>query len=95
MDAEMIRDSALWIGGRLVETRRQRGQALPASRALKAVAYPSSSTANFVRDDGDALSKEPLYVFSAVLHRHDPAGCPTGAVRSSGNVHNTPHKPCT
>ena len=64
MDAEMIRDSALWIGGLLVETEGGRGvKPYQPAGLWKAVAYPSSSTANFVRDDGDALYRRSLYTF--------------------------------
>ena len=62
--AEMIRDSALWIGGLLVETEGEEGSSPTSRQGLEGGCLSSSSTANFVRDDGDPI-EGALYVFQA------------------------------
>ncbi len=64
LDAEVIRDTALWASGLLIEQVGGRGVKPYQPPGLwKAVAYPSSSTANFVQDHGSALYRRSLYTF--------------------------------
>jgi hypothetical protein len=64
LDAEVIRDSALFISGLLVE--KLGGASVKPYQPLgiwKAVGYTSSNTANFKQDSGDALYRRSLYTF--------------------------------
>ncbi|HVR74870.1 MAG TPA: PSD1 and planctomycete cytochrome C domain-containing protein [Planctomycetota bacterium] len=64
MDAEMIRDSALAIGGRLVE--RVGGPSVKPyqpSGIWEAVGFLGSNTAIYKADQGDALYRRGLYTF--------------------------------
>ncbi len=64
LDAEVLRDSALFISGLLVEKMGGKGVKPYQPPGLwKAVAYPTSTTANFKRDDGDALYRRSIYTF--------------------------------
>jgi hypothetical protein len=64
LDAEVLRDSALFISGLLVDKMGGKGvKPYQPSGLWKAVAYPTSTTANFVRDDGDALYRRSIYTF--------------------------------
>ena len=64
LDAEVLRDSALFISGLLIEKMGGKGVKPYQPPGLwKAVAYPTSTTANFVRDDGDALYRRSIYTF--------------------------------
>jgi hypothetical protein len=63
-DAEVIRDSALFVSGLLVE--RVGGPSVKPYQPpgiWEAVAYPTSNTANFQRDTGSALYRRSLYSF--------------------------------
>ncbi|MEM7305572.1 MAG: PSD1 and planctomycete cytochrome C domain-containing protein [Planctomycetota bacterium] len=64
LDAERIRDGALFLGGLLVE--RLGGPSVrpyqPAG-LWKAVGYTSSNTANFKKDSGEGLYRRSLYTF--------------------------------
>ncbi len=63
-DAEVIRDSALFVSGLMVE--RVGGPSVKPYQPpgiWEAVAYPTSNTANFVRDTGPALYRRSLYSF--------------------------------
>ncbi|MCA8944478.1 MAG: PSD1 domain-containing protein [Planctomycetes bacterium] len=64
LDAEVIRDQALTVSGLL--TDRLGGPSVKPYQPAglwKAVAYTSSNTATFERDDGDALYRRSLYTF--------------------------------
>ncbi|MBY0588439.1 DUF1553 domain-containing protein [bacterium] len=64
MDAEVIRDHSLFVSGLLVE--RVGGPSVKPYQPpgiWEAVAYPTSNTANFVRDTGAALYRRSLYSF--------------------------------
>ena len=64
LDAEVLRDSALFISGLLVEKMGGKGvKPYQPSGLWKAVAYPSSTTANYKRDNGDALYRRSIYTF--------------------------------
>lgn len=64
LDAEVLRDSALFISGLLVEKMGGKGVKPYQPPGLwKAVAYPSSTTANYKRDNGDALYRRSIYTF--------------------------------
>ena len=64
LDAEVLRDSALFISGLLVEKMGGKGvKPYQPSGLWKAVAYPSSTTANYKRDKGDALYRRSIYTF--------------------------------
>jgi mono/diheme cytochrome c family protein len=63
-DAEVIRDQALFVSGLLVE--RVGGPSVKPYQPpgiWEAVAYPTSNTANFVRDTGQSLYRRSLYSF--------------------------------
>ena len=64
LDAEMIRDNALFVSGLLVEKMGGRG-VLPyqPSGIWEAVGYTSSNTAKFEQDHGAALYRRSLYTF--------------------------------
>jgi hypothetical protein len=64
LDAEVLRDSALFISGLLIEKMGGKGVKPYQPPGLwKAVAYPSSTTANYKRDNGDALYRRSIYTF--------------------------------
>ena len=64
LDAEVIRDNALAVSGLLVPAVG--GPSVKPYQPLgiwKAVGYTSSNTANFQRDDGEALYRRSMYTF--------------------------------
>ncbi|NOS69784.1 MAG: DUF1553 domain-containing protein [Verrucomicrobia bacterium] len=64
LDAEMIRDNALFVSGLLNEKRGGRGvRPYQPSGIWEAVGYTSSNTAKFEQDHGDALYRRSLYTF--------------------------------
>lgn len=64
LDAEVVRDSALYAAGLLVERPGGRGDKpyMP-SGLWEAIAYPISDTAKYVQDKGEALYRRSLYLF--------------------------------
>jgi hypothetical protein len=63
-DAEVVRDSALYVSGLLVESvggKSVRPYQPPG--IWEAVAFQGSTTQNFKRDDGEALYRRSLYTF--------------------------------
>jgi len=64
VDAEVLRDAALFVSGLLVdEVGGPSVKPYQPGGLWRAVAYPSSNTADFVRDDGDALYRRSLYTY--------------------------------
>lgn len=64
LDAEAIRDSALFISGLLVEQVGGKSvKPYQPSGLWKAVGYTNSNTANFKKDDGNALYRRSVYTF--------------------------------
>ncbi|XOV72518.1 MAG: PSD1 and planctomycete cytochrome C domain-containing protein [Verrucomicrobiota bacterium] len=64
LDAEVLRDSELAISGLLVDKMGGKGVKPYQPEGLwEAVAYPSSTTAKYVQDSGDALYRRSLYTF--------------------------------
>jgi Protein of unknown function (DUF1553)/Protein of unknown function (DUF1549)/Planctomycete cytochrome C len=64
LDAEAIRDSMLYVSGLLVE--RVGGPSVKPYQPdgiWQAVAYPTSNTAQYLRDNGDGLYRRSLYTF--------------------------------
>lgn len=64
LDAETIRDQALYVSGLLIE--RQGGKSVKPYQPeglWEAVGYTNSNTANFVQDHGDALYRRSMYTF--------------------------------
>lgn len=64
LDAEVIRDTALYVSGLLVE--REGGRAdkpYQPPGIWEIIAYPISDTARYVQDHGDALYRRSLYMF--------------------------------
>ncbi|MEZ6072098.1 MAG: DUF1553 domain-containing protein [Pirellulales bacterium] len=64
MDGEMIRDTALYVSGLLVEG--EVGESVKPYQPAgiwRAVGYTSSNTAQFKQDEGDALYRRTLYTF--------------------------------
>jgi len=64
LDAEMIRDNALYVGGLLVE--KMGGHSVKPyqpSGIWEAVGYTTSNTAKFEQDHGEALYRRSLYTF--------------------------------
>ena len=64
MDAEMLRDQALFVSGLLVE--KLGGPSVKPYQPLglwKAVGYTDSNTANFSQDDGEKLYRRSMYTF--------------------------------
>lgn len=64
LDAEVVRDQALYLSGLLVEHPGGRGDKPYQPPGLwEAIAYPISDTARYVQDKGDALYRRSLYLF--------------------------------
>ncbi len=64
MDAEMIRDNALATSGLLVAKIGGRSvKPYQPSGLWEAIAYPTSTTAKFVKDEGEGLYRRSLYTF--------------------------------
>ena len=64
LDAEMIRDNALFVSGLLVEKMGGRSvRPYQPPGIWEAVGYTSSTTAKFVPDQGEALYRRSLYTF--------------------------------
>ncbi len=64
LDAEVIRDQALYVSGVLVETvGGPPVKPYQPEGVWEAVGYTDSNTRNFMRDDGDALHRRSLYTF--------------------------------
>lgn len=64
LEAEAVRDSALFVSGLLVD--RIGGPSVKPyqpSGLWKAISYPTSTTAQFVQDHGEALYRRSLYTF--------------------------------
>jgi len=64
LDAEMIRDQALFVSGLLVE--KIGGPSVKPDQPpglWEAVAYPTSTTARFMKDEGEAQYRRSLYTF--------------------------------
>lgn len=64
LDAEVLRDQALYVGGLLVEKRGGKGVKPYQPPGLwEAIAFTDSTTARYVQDHGDALYRRSLYLF--------------------------------
>ena len=64
LDAEMIRDNALFVSGLLVEKMGGRGvRPYQPEGIWEAVGYTASNTAKFTQDHGEALYRRSLYTF--------------------------------
>lgn len=64
LDAEMIRDNALYVSGLLVEKMGGRGvRPYQPGGIWEAVGYTTSNTAKFEQDHGEALYRRSLYIF--------------------------------
>ena len=64
LDAEVIRDTALYVSGLLVENGGGHGDKPYQPAGLwEAIAYPISDTAKYVQDHGPALYRRSLYLF--------------------------------
>jgi hypothetical protein len=64
MDAEMVRDNALAIGGLLVtEVGGPSVKPYQPSGLWEAVGYTSSNTARFTKDEGEKLYRRSMYTF--------------------------------
>lgn len=64
LDAEMIRDNALYVSGLLVDRAGGRGvRPYQPPGIWEAVGYTSSNTAKFEQDHGEALYRRSLYTF--------------------------------
>lgn len=64
LDAEVIRDTSLYVSGLLVEQQGGRGDKPYQPPGLwEIIAYPISDTARYVQDHGDALYRRSLYMF--------------------------------
>jgi hypothetical protein len=64
LDAEVLRDQALFISGTLVEKLGGPGVKTYQPDGLwEAVAYPTSNTSKYVQDHGEALYRRSLYLF--------------------------------
>jgi hypothetical protein len=64
LDAEMIRDNALFLSGLLVETIGGKSvKPYQPAGLWNAVGYTDSNTANFVQDHGDNLYRRSMYTF--------------------------------
>jgi hypothetical protein len=64
LDAEMIRDNALYVSGLLVEKMGGKGvKPYQPAGIWEAVGYTTSNTAKFEQDKGEALYRRSLYTF--------------------------------
>lgn len=64
LDAEVIRDTALYLSGLLIERPGGKGdKPYQPSGLWEAIAYPISDTARYVQDHGQALYRRSLYLF--------------------------------
>lgn len=64
LDAEVIRDTSLFVSGLLVERPGGHGdKPYQPSGLWEAIAYPSSDTAKYMQDHGDALYRRSVYLF--------------------------------
>lgn len=64
LDAEVIRDQALFVSGLLNEKMGGRGFKPPQPPGLwEEIAYPTSNTAKYVEDKGDSIYRRSLYLF--------------------------------
>ncbi|MCH7904769.1 MAG: DUF1553 domain-containing protein [Armatimonadetes bacterium] len=64
LDAEVIRDQALYLSGLLVEKMGGKGVNPYQPEGLwEAVGYTRSNTANYMQDTGDALYRRSIYTF--------------------------------
>ena len=64
LDAEVLRDQALFVSGTLVEKLGGRGVKTYQPEGLwEAVAYPTSNTSKYVQDHGESLYRRSLYLF--------------------------------
>lgn len=64
MDAEMIRDSALYVAGLLNETMGGRGMRPYQPEGIwEAVGYTGSNTYRYEQDKGDVIYRRSLYIF--------------------------------
>lgn len=64
LDAEVIRDTALYVSGLLVETPGGRGDKPYQPPGIwEAIAYPISDTAKYQQDRGPALYRRTVYMF--------------------------------
>ncbi len=64
LDAEQIRDNALYVSGLLIEKMGGKGvKPYQPSGIWEAVGYTSSNTAKFEQDHGEALYRRSLYTF--------------------------------
>ncbi len=64
LDAEVIRDSVLAVSGLMVEKQGGRGvRPYQPEGIWEAVAYPTSTTAKYQADSGEALYRRSLYTF--------------------------------
>lgn len=64
LDAEVIRDNALYVSGLLVEKMGGRGvRPYQPPGIWEAVGYTTSNTAKFEQDQGEALYRRSLYIF--------------------------------
>ncbi len=64
LDAEMIRDNALYVSGLLIEKMGGRGvRPYQPPGIWEAVGYTASNTAKFTQDHGEALYRRSLYTF--------------------------------
>lgn len=64
LDAEVVRDTALYVSGLLIEHPGGKGDKPYQPAGLwEAIAYPISDTARYMQDHGDALYRRSLYLF--------------------------------
>jgi hypothetical protein len=64
LDAEVLRDYALFVSGTLVEKLGGKGVKTYQPEGLwEAVGYPTSNTSKYVQDHGEALYRRSLYLF--------------------------------
>src|SRR5438105_7468561 len=64
LDAEQIRDNALYVSGLLIEKMGGRGvRPYQPEGIWEAVGYTASNTAKFTQDHGEALYRRSLYTF--------------------------------
>lgn len=64
LDAEVLRDQALFVSGLLVQKPGGKGDKPYQPEGLwEAISYPSSNTAKYVQDHGEALYRRSLYLF--------------------------------